>query len=326
MAAMEKISFPPLIAEFSDHSALYNQWNNDHEMTYGELPAQAISSWMVTVVEPIVTSVFTLNSAPEKVHEVVKALYQESLQLLGSGLAIRYKNDYQMAWLLMAKNPNLLIMSPIKTLSLVNDVVLNLNTYAPEKNSFWCELMAEAITEISTLEDFKIVGRIYAWMCGLAHLRKRLKADFDKLSENAQQATRHTIGLERNVYDFFEKPWVINTKTFQGVLGGFEGATGFFAKPPVLAQIDDYVFATDTTSSYALFSDHYGNVLMPANTVDATHILSQSKRVDSLEKWLKENPEKMNSQDISSVVATKDTLFYTLHHSFFIYCYSLKNA
>ena len=91
MATMEKISLPQLIVELSDNSALYNQWYNESEMKYGNLPSQTLASWMVEVVEPIVEATVALNSAPEKIHEVVKALYLESLKLIGSGLAISYE-------------------------------------------------------------------------------------------------------------------------------------------------------------------------------------------------------------------------------------------
>ena len=66
MAAMEKINFPPLIAELTANSALYNQWYNDTELKYGTLSTPILMSWMVEVVQPIVLETSALNSAPEK--------------------------------------------------------------------------------------------------------------------------------------------------------------------------------------------------------------------------------------------------------------------
>lgn len=162
MAAMEKISLPQLIAELSDNSALYNQWYKESEMKYGTIPSQTLVNWIVEVVEPIVEATIALNSASEKVHEIVKALYLETLKLIGSGLAIRYEDEYKVAWLLMAKMPNLVVKFPIKTILLLNDVLLNLHNYAPEKTTYWCKLIESNAVEIKTIEDFKIVGRIYA--------------------------------------------------------------------------------------------------------------------------------------------------------------------
>ncbi len=326
MASMEKISFQPLIAELSDNSALYNQWYNESEMKFGNLDAHFIASWMVEVIEPIVKAFVALNTAPEKTHEVVKALYLESLKLIGSGMAIRYKDEYKEAWLLLAKMPNLAVKFPVKTISLLHDVLSNLQVHAPEKTVQWCKFVESSSTEIKTIEDFKTVGRIYAWKCGLAHLRIRLKADFETLSENLQHTIVKTIDSPENAIEFFENPWSNNHTKFEGVQGGFKGMRGFFEEPPVLAQIGEYIFAADSKSTYAVFADQFGKVLIPANAVEATDISSNSKRVSNLEKWLGKDNNQIDTAAISSVVATRDTLVFTLQNSYFIYLYSLGNA
>lgn len=326
MAAMEKISFQPLIAELSEKSSLYNQWYNESEMKYGSLPAHIIANWMVEVVEPIVKETVALNAAQEKVHEVVKALYQESLKLIGNGSAIRYKDEYKQAWLLMEQMPNLLVKFPIKTISLLSDVLSSFHLYAPDKITDWCHLMSNSSSEIKTIEDFKITGRIYAWKCGMAHLRTRLKADFDQLSENLQQIVGVSLGSDKNTIKLFENPWTNHNTNFEGVEGGFRAETGFFENPPRLAQIDGNIFVTDSVSSYALFADQFGKVLIPANTVDATYILSNSKRLETLEKWLGRDNDKIDADNISSVVTTENTLVFTLKNSYFLYLFSLGNV
>ncbi|MEN2399168.1 hypothetical protein GKZ90_0005235 [Flavobacterium sp. MC2016-06] len=323
---MEKISFPQLITELSDNSALYNQWYNDNEMKYGNLPSHVITNWIVEVVEPIVKAAFELNTAPEKRHEVVKALYLESLKLIGSGAAIRYKEEYKTAWLLMAEMPNLLLKFPVKTISLLNDVLFNLQTYTSEKTIEWCQLMQTASAEVKTIEDFKIVGRIYAWKCGLAHLRIRLKTDFGELSENLQHIIANTIGTNKNTIQIFDNPWSNNYTNFEGVQGGFKGTTGFFEHPPKLAQLGEHIFVTDSENSYAFFADQFGSVFMPANTVDAAEIVSNSRQLETLEKWLGKDNNEIDLKNISSAVITKDTLVFTLQNSYFLYLFSLGNA
>jgi len=326
MAAMEKISYPPLIEELKTNSALYNQWYNESEMKFGNLPSETIVSWIVEVVEPLVMSTVAINSATEKVHQVVKALYLESLKLIGSGLAIRYKDEYASAWLLMTKTPNLILKFPIKTISLLNDVLLNLNRYAPEKTMEWCILMEVTSTEIKTIEDFKTVGRIFAWKCGLAHLRNRLQDDFNVLTENLQHTITTTLGFDHKTNQIFGSPWSTNRIDFKGVQGGFEGTNGYFESPPKLSLIDEHILVTDSKNSYAFFADQFGKVLIPAPKVNASHILSKSKRFASLEKWLGKEHSKVESSNVSSMVATKDTLVFTLNNSYFIYLYSLANA
>lgn len=326
MAAMEKISFPPLIAELSEKSALYNQWYNQNEMKYGSLPAQAIAGWMTEVVEPIVESAVALNSSPEKTHEVVKALYLESLKLIGSGLLIRYKDEYKAAWLLLVQMPNLIVKFPTKTISLLNDVLSNFHSYAPEKIIEWCTLIGESSTAIKTIEDFKITGRIYAWKCGLAHLRMRLKKEYSELSEDLQQIIARTLNADNDTIELFENPWTKDHTKFEGVQGGFKGTTGFFEHPPKLAQIDGNIFVTDSKSTYALFADQFGKILLPANTVDASYIVSNSRREENIQKWIGKDNKKMDADNISSVVRTKDTLVFTLQNSYFLYLFSLGNG
>lgn len=323
---MEKISLPELISELSDKSVLYNQWYKESEMKYGNLPAPLIAGWMTEVIEPIVKAAVSINSASEKIHEVVKALYLESLKLIGSGLLLRYRDEYKEAWLLLAEMPNLTVKFPTKMISLLNDVLVNLHRYAPEKSIAWCTLIGTSSSEIKTIEDFKIVGRIYAWNCGLAHLRTRLKTDFWELSENLQQTIVTTIGTAENTSHLFKNAWTTTNTKFEGVQGGFKGTTGFFEHPPVLAQIGEHIFVSDSNSSYALFADQFGKVLLPAASVDAAYIVSISKRSETLEKWLVKDNEKIDARTISSVVVTEDTLVFTLKNSYFLYLYSLGNA
>ena len=65
---------------------------------------------------------------------------------------------------------------------------------------------------------------------------------------------------------------------------------------------------------------------MPANTVDAAYIVSNSKRIENLEKWPGKDHYTIDADTISSVVATKDTLVFTLQNSYFLYLFSLENA
>ena len=323
---MEKIRFSPLIEEFKENAALYNQWYNDSEITYGHLSASAVAGWMVDVVEPIVIAAVELNSTPIKIHQIVKPLYIESLKLLGSGLAISHKSAYKSAWLLLAKNPNLFLKLPLKIISLVNDVLQRLRTYAPEKVFDWCHFMEATSGAFKTIEDFKIVGRMYAWQCGLAHLRSRVKIDFDLLSESLQLKVLHNLNLGMNANEIFKNPWTIGLTKFEGVQGGFEGITGYFEQPPKLAIIEGTIFVTDTKKIYALFADQFGKTLLPANMIDSSTILSKSKKQESLEKHIGKRHPEIEPNTISSVVTTKDTLIYTLKNSYFIYLYSLENA
>ena len=94
----------------------------------------------------------------------------------------------------------------------------------------------------------------------------------------------------------------------------------------MLAQIGEHIFVTDSKSSYALFADQFGKVLIPANSVDATYIVSNSKQLETSEKWIEKINAEMDVSTISSVVTTKETLVFTLQNSYFLYLFSLENA
>ena len=54
MAAMEKITYPPLVAHLQDQHNFYNQLYLDHELKYVMADTQLLHKWIVGVIEPIV--------------------------------------------------------------------------------------------------------------------------------------------------------------------------------------------------------------------------------------------------------------------------------
>lgn len=324
MAAMEKITFKPLILEFQSNNALYNLMYKQSEIKYGTIPSDFLSKWIVEVLQPLFQATIDSELPAEKIHTIAKVFYLESLKLIGSGLATRYKDDYTEAFLLLQRLPTLVRKFPLKVFGLMNDVLQNLHLYAANKTSEWCRLMTMISDEIKTIEDFKIAGRIFAWRCGLAHLRYRLVEDFKKLPEDLQRKIKSSLNAEH--VESIADSWLNKTFKFRNVQGGFIGNEGVFVSPPVLFKIDENIFVSDLQVSHAFFTDEFGSVFLPAEIANLSSRLADTNQFNLSKNQLMENFQELDVHNITSIVSTKDTLIFTRENSYFLYVFSLANV
>lgn len=325
MVAMEKITYKPLIVALHSNRELYNLWYTENQLKYGEIPVDSFTNWMIEVVQPLVQTTVPINDATEKIDEVLKTLYLESLKLTGSHLSIRYKDSYKSAWLLLLHFPKLVVKFPKKIIHLINDVVSNFNNHESQNIPLWCQLMENVAEEIESIEDFKNAGRIFAWKCGLAHLRNTIVSHFYQVNEGLQKSITASFEGSSTIDNLVENPWCEKQLQFYGTLGGFIGTTGFFEKPPQVAQINDYVFVTDTVSNYAVFADQFGKILLPALSIDIPSVVTNSKKNTSINSWLANQEKQIDVANINSIVKTKDTIFFTLNNSHYLYLCSYGN-
>lgn len=323
---MEKISFKPLIDELRSNSLIFNRITDNATMRFGNLDAKTISKWMVEVVQPLAEVLYKLNLDPEKNHSIVKTLYFKSLNLIGSGSIPRYFSDYKYAWLILIKVPKLLVKSPSKIITLINEAVLKLNEFEPENTLLWSDLMNCVTLEIENLEEFKIAGRICAWKCGLAHLRCRLKSDFEKLKINLKQKINQELFPQQDLLYIIDNQWIKNDINFKTSIGGFFGLNGYFENPPVLDLIENQIFLLDNEKSYALFADEFGTVLLETEFEVAKNLkLNKDFLIKENINWKEINP-KIDLENISSCIRTKNILAFTFYNSFYSFIYSYPNA
>jgi len=96
---MEKVTYVPLIEDFKNHSALYNQLYGEYRLQHGHFSASLLSKWIVAVVQPIVKATDQQELSEEKRHHLIELLYTQSLHLFSNGLAVSYELEYERAWL-----------------------------------------------------------------------------------------------------------------------------------------------------------------------------------------------------------------------------------
>jgi len=201
--------------------------------------------------------------------------------------------------------------------------IFKVRKYTPEKVSIWIDKMENSVSEIKSLDDFMSVSRIFAWHGGLAHLRPKLQDFYDSLPKTLQEIILKTIAVKDGNQALFQQPWNVNQVQFQGIAGGFIGDRGSFLSPPKLTVINDTIIVQDSKNSYAFFADHYGKTLLPIGNVSLKTTQKTSHSKIDITKAIHKADCSIDPKAIASVVKIPGTIAFTLHHSYFLYTYSL---
>ncbi|MDV7137763.1 hypothetical protein R3X28_02695 [Maribacter sp. TH_r10] len=322
---MEKVTYAPLIEDLKTHSVLYNQMYGQYSLKYGHYSAGHVSEWMVKVIEPIVQCIDELGISTENLHIAIRSLYTHALKLLGSGLAITYDDQYVRAWSLLQKLPMLLVKNPEETLSALNEALVRLRKYAPNKVLQWCDMVGVLSVEITSLNEFKIVARICAWQCGLAHLRPRLPSLFMTLPLSLKQRIMGVLKSEGNYEDAFKNPWNVDKPHFEGVAGGFLAASGYFIDPPKLSVVNQTVIVSDSKHVYAFFADSNGKTLLPISGIEPDSVIEGNVSKSNYEKIVRKVDGNLDVKEVSSLVKMPGNIMFTLYNSYFLFTYSHPN-
>jgi hypothetical protein len=322
MAAMEKVTYQPLIAHLQQNEELYNQIYLDYTLKHGTIDKNLVSKWIVQVVEPIVRE--TANHSQESLPNVSKAFYTELLQLLGSGLALTFEKEYMQLWGLCNRIPSIVSRAPSKVLKAFNNALLSIRTYQPSKTFTWIELMHSAIGSCISLDDLLNCGRICAWFCGLAHLREKCKGLLPNLSAELKNKLEEYCPVSQPLEEIFSQLWIQkNSPEFIEGAGGFAGFGGSFMQPPMLAEAGNYVLAGDKENTYLLFADAFGRVLLPCDSAN----FNASTNLRLLKEFKKTYVNKIGDyDDVSSCVVKNNTLFFTRQSSHYIFIYGWSDG
>jgi hypothetical protein len=320
MAPMEKITFQPLINHLSEQSDFYNQMYRENDMNYGAINHSLLASWIASVVEPIVKDVFI--SHPDHLPQIFKAFYIELLQILSNKSGIIYENEYKAAWKLCHKNPTLTATYPLRLLKAINSALESIRTYQPEKVLQWISLMDNTLINCKTIEEFLACGRIYAWMSGMAHLRTKAETEFFILRDELKHAILNN-NPEANVLErAFRNEWPkLKKPQFMGEAGGFVGFGGPFTTPPIVALLENELFATDKQNSCAFFADCFGKTLITEIPVSPKKIIEKSS-VRDLNLYKSSFGSYINTfNDITSYAIKNCTLVLTRASSHYLFVY-----
>ncbi|WP_125869899.1 hypothetical protein [Williamwhitmania taraxaci] len=314
---MERITFLPLIAHINEQSDYYNQLYRENELKYGTIDHSRISSWMINSIEPIIKKNHTSN--PDQLPQLFKTFYIELLTILGNNLGIEHEDEYKQAWKLCTTNPALVSTSPAQFIKAIDSALESIRGFQPQNVFTWISRMECIIKDCDTVDEFLACGRIFAWLCGMAHLKPRAENEFIRLRSNLKQAT---INADSRLAFAFESSWPnLDKPSFVGETGGFVGFGGYFTAPPIVSQIGDRILVTDRKNSYLLFADSYGKVLLPNIPVSTDKIIQESSTVD-LKSFISMYGKKIIPfDDVSSSVMQKSTLVLTRKSSHYLYVY-----
>lgn len=318
MAAMEKLTYPPLIEHLKSEAAFYNQLYADYEIQHRAVDKTVLQKWIVQVLEPIVASV--TKEKPDAVPLVFKSFYTALLSLLGSGTALSHEEEYIAGWNLCKQIPHLVTSSPQKIIRSINAALQSVRTYQPLRTMDWIWMMHSSIPSCQTVEQFLHCGRITAWLCGLAHLKEAAAKGFQSLPTELQNNLQQACPSNQKLPDLFTASWPAETPQFVGEAGGFTGLNGTFISPPLLAESGEHIVAADSRGSFVLFADAFGNVLLP-HPSDAVAISKNANRYSLTTFQNMYGNVPLPLDDISSCVLKATCFAFTLHSSHYIYLY-----
>ncbi|PKV75267.1 hypothetical protein [Pontibacter ramchanderi] len=316
---MEKISYTPLIQHLQENGTLYNQLYRESELKYGSVDRAVLSRWMVQTVEPIVRAVDALY--PDHLPQTFRTCYTYTLELLGNKSGIVHEEEYQAAWRLCEKVPSLAGLYPGRLLSAINAALDSIRAHQPERVMQWVAGMEVTLRYVPSLEEFLALGRIHAWLVGMAHLRERAQLEFAKLRDVLRQALQSSYP-HLLVDNAFEQEWLdLPVPKFIYSPGGYVGYGGAFTAPPKVAQLGNQLLATDGEQPYAFFADAFGSVLLPEVPVQPKAILKRSN-LQGLEAFFaKFGKQAIPFDDVISAVLLPTTLVLTRASSHHLFVY-----
>ena len=312
MAEMEKITYLPLIKHLKEAGGFYNELLKNHELQQGTINTDQLTEWMLHVVEPVLKNIEDqkLGHLPR----LCRLLFSRGLSNQSKQSSFAYSQETKAAFLMCKEMPDCFVESPVRILNAIESALRSIREYQRERVGEWISSMSECIAHCEKVDDFLNCGRVCAWLSGLAHLKTRVKKSFESLPLDVQSAIKKNTA-HPDFEKLFDKNWNHQTSlTFVTTMGDFVGFGGAFEQPPVIAKIEDQVFATDGKSTLALFADQFGQVLVEQSNVEPNHILSTlESRIDK--------PKGIYFDDIRSIARLKDTLFLTRASSHCVFVY-----
>jgi hypothetical protein len=178
-----------------------------------------------------------------------------------------------------------------------------------------------AVPFVQSVEEFLSVGRITAWLCGMAHLRSKAMEEFFMLRDDLKLQLDSVSGQSEGLENLFKDEWWgVMLPTFIGEVGGFVGYGGSFSTPPLVALVSNQIIATDKKNSAGFFADHLGKVLLNEVPV-SSEFISKSARLDDWISIKSRTPGLVPFDDVSSAVLKNSTLVLTRKSSHYLYVY-----
>ncbi len=314
---MEKITYQPLIDHLKKEAGTYNAQYQTHELQRGSIDKKLLTEWIVEVGESIVIGVESV--APGNVQRVFPPVYQQILSFLSGSHLMTEPGLYKQILLLGQYAPTPMATAPNRLLKAFVSAAKTIHRFQPGKVGAWLHLMQRVLPFASSVDDCLHIGRINAWLCGMAHLRQRALDSYRGLPFATQSAFSE-LDIAEDFSSLFDTPWsdlVPNDEKGICLIGHFSGFNGGFDAPPVLANVNDHVFATDGKNHYAVFADRFGCILLAQKSVDENDVFSAAQTIDL-------QPHDIRFDDVYSATVHRDTLFLTRSSSHHVYVFPLN--
>ncbi|MFL6215682.1 MAG: hypothetical protein ACJ74J_17500 [Blastocatellia bacterium] len=242
---------------------------------FPSLDGEAVKEHLRATVAPIAAAVH--NVAAGRIEVVVDAVYDLSLELIGSGFLAsqsRYPALLK-AWReMLPRLPHLVAAEPSRFVSAITNAVYNLSATATARPTFWIDAMTRLGHECSEVQAFLEAGKVVAWRSGLAHYRDGALAACSNLDEPLARAalglpdapaTPIATIIERLRQDRWLAPMAASHPTGQAkrlrvvaAVGAFRGFGGVFVEPPRVLRRDGEWLAYDREACWLITADLFG--------------------------------------------------------------------
>ncbi len=315
MAALEKITYQPLIDHLKVDESYYHHLLADHEIKHGRVDGSVITPWMVQVVQPIVIEVCDGDDA--KISRVTRAFFKELIKQKSNGNLTLYAEAYKKAWAMLTKNGVLFVSQPAKILNALSSAMYTLHQYIPLEMMNWISVMEKTISICQCWNEFLNVGRVASWMVGLAMVREQANLDYNCLSIHLKEKLEECFSPNFSLKNGLAKSWYFFNQEVSYSYGGFIGYEGgTFELPPELFFEDGILIATDGIHHCVLFVDVCGGTLLREVNIEKYFVLKQGQRTKNtvLTRNIRNKYD-----DIYSLIEVGDCVIFTRKSSYKIF-------
>lgn len=246
---------------------------------YPSLDAAVFADHLRLIVQPIATATHAVYA--EKTDDIVDALYDLSLELMGKGLfgeQTRYPAILRGWTELFPSLTHLLAGDARRFAGAVTNALYNLSITPNARPTFWIDAMKEIGAGCRDVESFLEAGKAVAWRCGMAHYRTgALEACLNLEAHIARAALAipdmNTVAIEIIVDRLKRDPWLSPAMVSQSAgwkktlrmmnppVGAFRGFGGVFTSPPEVALSDGELIVFDNENCWMMTADLFGATL-----------------------------------------------------------------
>jgi hypothetical protein len=312
--------------------------------TYTNLEGEAFKEHLRLTIAPIIEAVDRV--VPESVDDVLVALYDFSLELIGKAMLggeSRYPAMLRGWNQIFAQFPKLLAQDPQAFAGSISNALYNLSINQNTRPDFWINEMLSLGLNCSDIASFLEVGKIVAWRSGMAHYREGALQACLMVDEKLARAAlsikddNHTplpLIIERLQQDPWLAPWSANQQgqrskrlKIASVVGAFRGYGGLFMSPPEVFLSDNDFYVFDNEFCWLMTADLFGATLhrVGAYIPEPDKAKRKDFRIDKSGQ-VNRTDFLMSFSELetpTSSAANETTLAVTVPHSFGVYLIAL---